>query len=143
LLPQSCVLGPNPTKKLLILLNIILQRVDLIFLHPPVAGNYVSVGVALTAAERTEREQDRSAVKSSPTGATRSRFVRAMIQDKSSDEICDSREKVRGGWGRGSASPQSATKAANCRAFNRKTPHQRQGEGTCRVPLLASARASY
>jgi hypothetical protein len=44
----------------LILVDVVLKCIDLVFLHPPVAGDEIAVGVALAAGRERKRQRERS-----------------------------------------------------------------------------------
>ena len=78
LAPKRSVFRTELADQLLILLDVILHRPHLVFLHAAVAGNEVAVRVALAAGDRERHE--RSSSESRYLRAVQSRDVRAKMQ---------------------------------------------------------------
>ena len=78
-MPQRRVFRPVPANQLLILLNVILHRPQLVLLHAAIAGDQIALRVALAAgkAEQHERSQSRPR----RFRAVQSRFMREILQE--------------------------------------------------------------
>jgi hypothetical protein len=108
--PKRSVLRTEPADQLLILLEVILHRPHLVFLHAAIASNEIAVRVALATGDRERQERNRSEPRYSR--AVQSRYVRAKLQDDVPKRLGELLPQTRGKW----------PEVGFPRAFNRKVP---------------------